>query len=63
MSVLREIWEALTYRTGGELPPPRPISKPVEPQPVEQEMELVMWEVDRRTGRVRMAAVRRERAA
>jgi hypothetical protein len=60
MSVLREIWEALTYRTGGELPPPRPV--PPRPRYRQQviEGELLMFEVDRRTGKVRFAAARRE---
>jgi hypothetical protein len=59
---LVEIWNLLTYRTGGELPPPRPIPPRVS-RPVEQviEGELFMWEVDRRTGKVRFAAVRKER--
>jgi hypothetical protein len=53
-------WNLLTYRTGGALPPPRPprVSRPVE-QVIEG--ELLMFEVDRRTGKVRFAAVRKER--
>jgi hypothetical protein len=60
MRFLVEIWNLLTYRTGGELPPPRPprVSRPVE-QVIEG--ELLMFEVDRRTGKLRMAAVRKER--
>jgi hypothetical protein len=61
MNILVEIWNLLTYRTGGELPPPRPV--PPRPQFRQQviEGELLMFEVDRRTGKLRIAAVRRER--
>lgn len=62
MRFLVEIWNLLTYRTGGELPPPRPVPPPAE-RPIHQviEGELLMFEVDRRTGKLRMAAVRKER--
>jgi hypothetical protein len=61
--IFRELWNALTYRSGGELPPPpRPIPSPVE-RPAEQVMEgeLLMIEVDRAANRIRIAAVRKER--
>jgi hypothetical protein len=57
---LVEIWNLLTYRTGGELPPSRPIPARAQ-QPEVMDAELFMWEVDRRTGKVRFAAVRKER--
>jgi hypothetical protein len=52
----------VTYRSGGELPPPRPVPPPAER--IHQQViegELLMFEVDRRTGKFRMAAVRKER--
>jgi hypothetical protein len=59
---LVEFWNLLTYRTGGELPPPRPIPSPASRPPQQViEGELLMFEVDRRTGKLRMAAVRKER--
>jgi hypothetical protein len=59
---LVEFWNLLTYRTGGELPPPRPIPPP--PERIHQQViegELLMFEVDRRTGKVRFATVHKGR--
>jgi hypothetical protein len=61
MNVFREIWYALTYRTGGELPPPRPVPKRPAPRPEVIEAELLMLEVDRAGKKIRIAAVRKER--
>jgi hypothetical protein len=58
---LVEIWNLLTYRTGGELPPPRPIPPPIERGPEVTKGKLLMLKVDRKTGDVWIATVRKER--
>lgn len=54
MSLIRDLWDALTYRNEWTTMPPR---FPARAEP--NEYELVMFNVDRKTGRVRVAAARR----
>jgi hypothetical protein len=54
-------WNLLTYRSGGELPPPRPVPPPAQVRSDVTKAKLLMLKVDRKTGDVWIATVRQER--